>query len=81
MAWNIASRVEYLRHEKGWTKRELAKRARVNETHLYKICAGQRPRIEAETVRRLAHAFGTTTDYLLGMDVFDAADDDEAHAA
>lgn len=79
MAWNIAHRVEQLRHEKGWTKRELARRSRVNETHLYKICAGQRPRIEAETVRRLAHAFGTTTDYLLGMDVFD--EDEEDHAA
>jgi transcriptional regulator with XRE-family HTH domain len=80
MAWNIAARVETLRQEKGWSKRELARRARVNETHIYKICAGQRPRIEAETVRRLAHAFGTTTDYLLGMDVFED-DADDAHAA
>jgi transcriptional regulator with XRE-family HTH domain len=71
MAWNIAPRVERLRKDKGWTKRELARRARVNETHVYKICAGLRPRIEAETVRRLAHALGTTTDYLLGMDVYE----------
>jgi transcriptional regulator with XRE-family HTH domain len=69
MAWNIAARVEQLRQEKGWTKRELAKRACLNETHVYKICAGRRDRVEAETVRRLARAFGTTTDFLLGMDV------------
>jgi transcriptional regulator with XRE-family HTH domain len=78
MAWNIADRVERLRKEKGWTKRELARRARINETHLYKICAGHRPRVEAETVRRLAYAFGVTTDHLLGMDVYEPPDEEAA---
>ena len=72
MSWNIAVRVEQLRKEKGWTKRELSKRAHINETHIFKITTGQRPRVEAETVRKLAKVFGTTTDYLLGMDTEDS---------
>ncbi len=78
MPWNIAERVEQCRKEKGWTRSELSRRARLNPTHLWKILDGQRPRVEAETVRRLARAFGVTTDYLLGMDL---ADDDEPAAA
>lgn len=78
MAWNIAERVEQCRTDKGWTRAELARRARLNPTHLWKIIEGQRPRVEAETVKRLARAFGVTTDYLLGMDL---PDDDEEEAA
>lgn len=71
MSWNIAERVEQCRTEKGWTRAELARRAQVNQTHLWKILGGQRPRVEALTVKRLARALGVTTDYLLGMDVAD----------
>jgi len=78
MAWNIAGRVEQCRRERGWTRAELARRSRLNPTHLWKVLDGQRPRVEAETVRRLARAFGVTTDYLLGMDV---ADEEEKEAA
>ena len=77
MAWNIAERVERCRTEKGWTRAELARRASVNQTHLWKILSGKRPRIEAVTVKRLARALGVTTDYLLGMDV---ADEEESVA-
>jgi transcriptional regulator with XRE-family HTH domain len=74
-AWNIAARVEQCRRERGWTRAELARRSRLNPTHLWKVLDGQRPRVEAETVRRLARAFGVTTDYLLGMDVADAEEE------
>ena len=77
MAWNIGERVGILRHAKGWTRAELARRTKLNQTHLWKIEQGQRARVEAETVRRLARAFGCTTDYLLGMD----APDEEADPA
>jgi transcriptional regulator with XRE-family HTH domain len=81
MAWNIAGRVEQCRRERGWTRAELARRARLNPTHLWKVLDGQRPRVEAETVRRLARAFGVTTDYLLGMDVADAEEEGAATLA
>jgi transcriptional regulator with XRE-family HTH domain len=67
MHWNIGERVVTLRHTKGWTRAELARRTQLNQTHLWKIEQGQRPRVEAETVRRLALAFGCTSDYLLGL--------------
>jgi len=69
MAWNIAERVEACRKAKGWTRSELARRAKLNPTHLWKILSGQRPRIEAVTVKSLARALRVPTDYLLGMDL------------
>jgi transcriptional regulator with XRE-family HTH domain len=76
MSWSIAERVETLRKEKGWTKTELARRSGLNQMHVYKICAGIRTKIEAETIRKLARAFGTTTDYLLGMDAEDESENE-----
>jgi DNA-binding Xre family transcriptional regulator len=73
-SWNIAQRVEQCRKTKGWTRGELARRAKLNPTHLWKILSGQRPRVEAMTVKRLARSLEVTTDYLLGMDI---ADDEE----
>ncbi len=67
MPWNIAERVEQCRTEKGWTRSELARRAHLNATHVWKILEGLRPRVEAETVRRLALALEVSTDYLLGL--------------
>ena len=69
MRWNIGARAEALRQEKGWTRAELARRSGLNPVHVWKVLRGERPRVEAETVRRLARAYGVTTDYLLGMDV------------
>jgi transcriptional regulator with XRE-family HTH domain len=72
MPWNIGERVAALRQQKGWTRAELARRTGLNQTHLWKIEEGHRPRVEAETVRRLARALEVTTDYLLGMDIEDS---------
>jgi transcriptional regulator with XRE-family HTH domain len=71
MEWNIAERVESCRAHKGWTRGELARRAKLNPTHLWKILSGHRPHVEALTVRRLARVLDVTTDYLLGMDIPD----------
>lgn len=69
MEWNIAERLEACRRQKGWTNAELARRAGLNQTLLWKILEGQRPKISAITVKRLARALGVSTDYLLGMDI------------
>jgi transcriptional regulator with XRE-family HTH domain len=65
--YEIAARVEALRQHKGWTKAELAKRARLHPQHIYKVLSGERSRIEAATIRALALAFTVSSDYLLGL--------------
>jgi transcriptional regulator with XRE-family HTH domain len=72
MEWNIAERLGACQKDKGWTNAELARRAGLNQTLLWKILEGQRPKISAVTVKRLARALGVSTDYLLGMDVPDS---------
>jgi len=69
MEWNIAERLEACRKDKGWTVTEFARRAKMNQTLLWKILHGQRPQVSAVTVKRLARVLGVSTDYLLGMDV------------
>ena len=51
----------------GWTRRELANRAGLHEQHLAKVERGDRYRIEADTILKLAQALGCTTDYLMGL--------------
>lgn len=65
---NIATRVEELRREKGWTKTELARRSDLHYQHLYKVLAGERTHISVDTVMALARAFGVTPNALLGWD-------------
>ena len=71
---HFIERVLVTRRERGWTRRELARRAGLHEQHLAKVERGNRVRVEAETVRKLARALGCTTDYLLGMDVPEAVE-------
>jgi transcriptional regulator with XRE-family HTH domain len=63
----FGARVALARGKVGWTRRELAKRASLHEQHLAKVERGQRPRLEADTVVKLAKALGCTSDYLLGL--------------
>ncbi len=67
----MAERVEQCRTAHGWTRSDLARRARLSVANVWRILEGQRPRVEAHTVKRLARACGVTTDYLLGMDLPD----------
>jgi transcriptional regulator with XRE-family HTH domain len=63
----FGQRVITAREKHGWTRRELAKRAGLHEQHLANVERGQRHRIEAETIIKLARALGCTTDVLLGL--------------
>jgi transcriptional regulator with XRE-family HTH domain len=63
----FGQRVIAARSSQGWTRRELAKRAGLHEQHLANIERGNRHRIEAETIIKLARALGCTTDYLMGV--------------
>jgi transcriptional regulator with XRE-family HTH domain len=62
----FGQRVITARGHQGWTRRELAKRAGLHEQHLAKVEHGNRHRIEADTILKLAEALGCSTDYLLG---------------
>jgi transcriptional regulator with XRE-family HTH domain len=63
----FGQRVITAREKHGWTRRELAKRAGLHEQHLANVERGQRHRIEAETIIKLARALECTTDALLGL--------------
>jgi transcriptional regulator with XRE-family HTH domain len=63
---SIATRVETLRLDKGWTKAELARRSHLHEQHIYKVLAGDRRNISPDTLIALARAFGVTPNDLLG---------------
>jgi transcriptional regulator with XRE-family HTH domain len=67
MPWNIAERVERARCWRGWTQTELARRAGLHPIEVHKIVKGAKPKVQAETVRRLAIALGLSADYLLGL--------------
>jgi transcriptional regulator with XRE-family HTH domain len=62
----FGQRVITARGHQGWTRRELATRAGLHEQHLAKVERGDRHRIEADTILKLADALGCSTDYLLG---------------
>jgi transcriptional regulator with XRE-family HTH domain len=64
---NFAERVIAERETHGWTRRELAKQAGLHEQHLAKVERGQRQRIEADTIIKLARALGCSADYLMGL--------------
>jgi transcriptional regulator with XRE-family HTH domain len=65
---HFGARLQATRKARGLTRRSLAQQAHLHETHLAKIERGERLRLEAATVVKLALALGCTTDYLLGMD-------------
>ena len=62
----FGQRVITARGHQGWTRRELATRAGLHEPHLAKVERGDRDRIEADTILKLAVALECSTDYLLG---------------
>jgi transcriptional regulator with XRE-family HTH domain len=72
----FGQRVITARTTHGWTRRELAKRAGLHEQHLANVERGNRHRIEAETIIKLARALGCTTDYLLGVTAASATRED-----
>jgi len=83
--WDIVKKIEELQLLKGWTNAELAHRASLSPTLLWKILHGERKFIDHEMIRRLADAFHVSTDILLGMRtedrVYEAGADDESEYA
>jgi XRE family transcriptional regulator, master regulator for biofilm formation len=63
----IGTRVRREREKRGWTVRELARRAAVSPGAVSKLEGGTRLSPSIELGKRLAKAFGVTLDYLAGM--------------
>jgi XRE family transcriptional regulator, master regulator for biofilm formation len=70
----IGNRVRREREKRGWTVRELARRADVSPGAVSKLEGGSRVSPSMELGKRLAKAFGVTLDYLAGMYEEEAAD-------
>ncbi len=64
---SIGELVGDLRHNKGWTQKELAERAGVTESTLSRIESGTTKQVDAIVLGKLAKALDTSTDYLLGL--------------
>jgi XRE family transcriptional regulator of biofilm formation len=63
----IGARVRRERQKRGWTVRELARRAAVSPGAVSKLEGGTRLSPSLELGKRLAKALGVTLDYLAGM--------------
>jgi DNA-binding Xre family transcriptional regulator len=63
----IGERVHAVRKLRGWSQRELSKRAVIHHVVLNRLEKGHKIAIQAETVRRLAEALQVSSDYLLGL--------------
>ena len=66
---SLAEAVLILRKDKGWTRRELARRSQVKETHLVNIEHGLKTKIDLVTLAHLCRAFGCTADAFLALAV------------
>jgi transcriptional regulator with XRE-family HTH domain len=63
----IGERLKALRQKKGWSQRELARRAGVRHATLVELETGVRTETRTDIARRLAKALGVTLDSLAGM--------------
>ena len=64
---SIGELIGDLRHNKGWTQKELAERASVTESTLSRIESGITKQVDAIALGKIAKELGTSTDYLLGL--------------
>ena len=56
------------RERKGWTQQQLATASQVGQNQISRLENGRKPRLEVETLARLARTLGVSLDYLVGMD-------------
>jgi transcriptional regulator with XRE-family HTH domain len=63
----VAERVRKVREHRGWSQKELAKRATVHHVVLNRLENGHKAGVHAETIRLLAVALDCSTDYLMGL--------------
>lgn len=61
---NIGKRIAKLREKKGWSQRELAKRANLNTSVMNRIETGERP-LRAEELKIIANLLDVTADDIL----------------
>jgi transcriptional regulator with XRE-family HTH domain len=64
---NLGERVHLLRRRLGWTQRELGEMTGINPNNIARIERSEIRDPGGQLVAKLARAFGTTTDYLLGL--------------
>lgn len=60
-------RINQLMQKRRWGPGELSYQSGVNYETLYKLRSGQRPRMSADLLGKLAQALNCSVDYLLGM--------------
>ena len=63
----VAERVRLAREWRGWSQKELARRAEIHPVVLNRLEKKHKTGVRAETIRRLAMALGVSADYLLGI--------------
>lgn len=64
---SIGELIGDLRRNKGWSQKELAKRAGVTESTLSRIESGITKQVDATALGKIAKALNTSTDYLLDL--------------
>ncbi len=67
MVTSLSKRLRELRERRGWSMGVLASLSGVSVSQLYRLEKGERPRVAAVTLARIAQALGTSVDYLLGL--------------
>jgi len=61
----IGKRIAWFRDKKGWSQKELAIRAGLNQSVMNRIETGERP-LKAEELKIIADLFDVQSDFLLG---------------
>lgn len=72
----LGERVLLTRRRLGMTQKRLAEMVGLNSHTIAQIERGRIQQLRSDAVVKLAKALGVTTDYLLGMDMPDDANDD-----
>lgn len=67
LSQNLQTRLREVREARNLTIRELANKCGLSVSQLYRLEKGERPRVAALTLARVAQALGTSVDYLLGL--------------
>jgi len=72
---SFGERIGLLRRRQGMTQRQLGEEAGLHPNTIARVERGVLPDLPGKAVARVAHAIGTTTDYLLGLTDEDAPPD------
>lgn len=70
---SLGQKLKALRESHGWGQSECARQVGMDRATYIRLEQAKKPRIEGETIIKLARALGCTSDYLLGL----TADDTE----